>query len=283
MYLIPIFIVAIIILLIIYIVVSNSSAKNQYGSEKSHYIDTHRKYGAELKGQIGEEYVISIINNFKYPNEYLLNDLIIPSLTDKTSQIDHLFINKNGIWVIETKNYSGRIYGMHDSANWTEVVEHNIIRYRRGIPRVIGKRHRKYSFRNPIKQNATHIYNLKKTFDLKGVDVKGLVVFSDADISGVSAQNVCNLNQMMNYLHNTDEGKLSEKQVKDFFDKFSSYKQNNDISLNTHIENIHKIQSEIASGICPRCGNQLRKINGKYGDFLGCTAYPKCKFKKKID
>ena len=30
--------------------------------------------------------------------------------------------------------------------------------------------------------------------------------------------------------------------------------------------------------ICPRCGGDLVERKGKYGKFIGCTNYPKCKF-----
>ena len=36
-------------------------------------------------------------------------------------------------------------------------------------------------------------------------------------------------------------------------------------------------------GACPECGGGLRKIEGKFGDFLGCSNYPECKFTKKLD
>lgn len=32
-------------------------------------------------------------------------------------------------------------------------------------------------------------------------------------------------------------------------------------------------------GICPRCGKgKLVSRNGKYGKFLGCNRYPRCKY-----
>jgi len=33
---------------------------------------------------------------------------------------------------------------------------------------------------------------------------------------------------------------------------------------------------------CPLCGMPLKKIDGKYGTFFGCSAYPKCKGKRKL-
>lgn len=29
---------------------------------------------------------------------------------------------------------------------------------------------------------------------------------------------------------------------------------------------------------CPRCGGELIKRNGKYGEFMGCSNFPKCRF-----
>ena len=47
---------------------------------------------------------------------------------------------------------------------------------------------------------------------------------------------------------------------------------------------IKKIEAEekTASGICPRCGSPLVTRNGKRGEFIGCSAYPKCRFTKNI-
>ena len=33
---------------------------------------------------------------------------------------------------------------------------------------------------------------------------------------------------------------------------------------------------------CPKCGSKLVKRNGKYGDFLGCSNYPECKYTREI-
>ena len=37
----------------------------------------------------------------------------------------------------------------------------------------------------------------------------------------------------------------------------------------------------IKKGLCPRCGGQLVKRKGKYGPFLGCSHYPKCRYTTK--
>ena len=47
-----------------------------------------------------------------------------------------------------------------------------------------------------------------------------------------------------------------------------------------HIDNIKK---RYESKVCPFCGKKLIKRNGKYGEFIGCTGYPECKYTRKID
>jgi hypothetical protein len=37
-----------------------------------------------------------------------------------------------------------------------------------------------------------------------------------------------------------------------------------------------------ALGACPNCGQALVKRNGKHGDFIGCSGFPKCRFTKNI-
>ena len=55
-----------------------------------------------------------------------------------------------------------------------------------------------------------------------------------------------------------------------------------EITTKEHIYNIREQQCNLERGICPRCGGNLVLRNGKYGDFWGCSNYPKCKFIKKV-
>jgi ssDNA-binding Zn-finger/Zn-ribbon topoisomerase 1 len=54
-----------------------------------------------------------------------------------------------------------------------------------------------------------------------------------------------------------------------------------EITNQEHIENVRERQKNIKRGICPRCSGVLVLRKGKYGDFWGCSNYPKCKFIKK--
>ena len=52
--------------------------------------------------------------------------------------------------------------------------------------------------------------------------------------------------------------------------------------LENNIKNVMPVQNNITDEICPQCGKNLIKRSGKYGDFLGCSGFPKCKYIKKI-
>lgn len=34
--------------------------------------------------------------------------------------------------------------------------------------------------------------------------------------------------------------------------------------------------------ICPKCGESMRKRNGKYGEFWGCSGYPNCRYTENV-
>jgi hypothetical protein len=51
-----------------------------------------------------------------------LHDITIPSVKGKTTQIDHVVVSEYGVFVIETKNYTGWIVGDEKSDYWTQVI-----------------------------------------------------------------------------------------------------------------------------------------------------------------
>lgn len=44
----------------------------------------------------------------------------------------------------------------------------------------------------------------------------------------------------------------------------------------------YKNKFNLGNMVCPDCGGNLVKRNGKFGEFYGCSNYPKCKYTKKI-
>lgn len=233
------------------------------------------------KGKRGELFVSKILSQLS--SEYTnYNDLIFQ--TDKsTTQIDHLVLSKYGVFVIETKNYGGEIYGDDERKEWTQIYV-NEVRYRRNWYKTytyVTKNH----FYNPVKQAYGHVYKIKELLkDYPHLPVIPIVVFvGTADISNVSCRNhviyeedLCSLISSYRSIYLNENDLL----------RIQSILQNNNVrqvvSDKTHILNLQKakqeVESLIQSGICPKCGGQLIKRSGKFGTFYGCSNYPKCKF-----
>ena len=62
--------------------------------------------------------------------------------------------------------------------------------------------------------------------------------------------------------------------------KKGRYKIENTSNSKSSRENDEQIM-KIDSSICPVCGGRLKQRKGPYGDFIGCSNYPKCRYTKK--
>ncbi len=140
-----------------------------------------------VKGKIGERKVKKIITKLSKDQKGIhLHDIML-GVGDKSCQIDHIFITKKSAYIIETKNYRGRIYGNENDQHWYQT-----IKYRN---KVQGKRSSYYKthiektpFYNPINQNQTHIRRMLSHIpDIQNLTIYNLVVFiNHADISHVT-------------------------------------------------------------------------------------------------
>ena len=48
-----------------------------------------------------------------------------------------------------------------------------------------------------------------------------------------------------------------------------------------HALDVKAVADEMDEAMCPRCGAMLVRRNGKYGEFMGCSAYPKCRYVRR--
>lgn len=82
---------------------------------------TYRILKPKIKGFMGEKTVSAILSMLDKEKYMLINDVMV-EYNGKTSQIDHVVISNYGVFVIETKNYKGWIYGDEYSQYWTQVI-----------------------------------------------------------------------------------------------------------------------------------------------------------------
>lgn len=225
-----------------------------------------KRKAPKSKGELGEILVAEILGKTISGKQYVINDLLFKNEMGQSCQIDHIYINKFGIWVIETKNYAGYIYGQENQLEWTQVLSYG---------------NEKNKFYNPIKQNATHIYHLSKYLKVNNIFQNVVVFLSRADISNVVSDNVYSIQELESIKNKVTDISLSIEKMEYYYNRLSELKNCTTISKDEHIENIHKMQEQIQQGICPRCGGKLVLREGKTGQFYGCSNYPKCKFTKK--
>jgi len=106
-----------------------------------------------FKGFIGET-VINVAMWLKLEKEvyHRLNNITLPLAKGGSTQIDHVIVSIYGIFVIETKNYKGWIYGSENQRQWTQSFPNGS----------------KFKFQNPLRQNYLHIKTLA---DLLGLEL----------------------------------------------------------------------------------------------------------------
>lgn len=235
-------------------------------------------------GRIGEAEVRQVLS--RLPAEYkVLNDVVLKTKSG-TTQIDHIVVSKFGVFAIETKNYRGQIYGDDDRQEWKQIIVTEVT-YRR-------KWWKEYTYvtknmlYNPVKQCLGHAYEIKRLCpEVTYLQVKPIVVFTGrADLSGVRSQyDVIDISYLLSLIESYQDIKISDASVKLIYNRLVECNVRDTVSDKEHIKNVRRAaqttDSMIESGICPRCGGRLVYREGRYGSFIGCSNYPRCRFTMK--
>jgi hypothetical protein len=174
----------------------------------------------------GEQEVADILaEGLNYKDYYIFNNLIIPATNNGSSQIDHLVISKFGIFVIESKDYKGWIFGSKDQESWTQSLPGG---------------ENKFQFQNPIRQNWSHIMALKELFPaIPENSFESIVVFTEAcEIKTPPIEGVLQIDDLIQYFKKFEQGRLTEESILLIIGKLSLLCQTVDISPSQHVENL---------------------------------------------
>ena len=150
-----------------------------------------------IKGKMGESAVRSRLGKDLDQKIYIpFHDLIIPAGSG-TTQIDHIYVSVFGRFVVETKNYTGWIFGSEKQARWTQVV------YKE-----------KHYFQNPLRQNYAHIKALAALLNLPDSKFHSLAVFlGDCEFKTEMPPNVCRLQSAAEYIESFQTALLDKGQI----------------------------------------------------------------------
>ncbi|MCI8611293.1 MAG: NERD domain-containing protein [Clostridiales bacterium] len=216
----------------------------------------------KCKGWFGEKTVDIILSTLPQEQYQILNNVMLCKKDGKTTQIDHIVISLYGIFVIETKNYRGYITGSVQGEKWTQ--------------------NKKYTFYNPLKQNYGHMKTLAELLELTEDMFIPIVVFSTGANVKVQSKKIVYTTQLRKAIRSYKSTKLSTDQMYTITNKIKNSNIHSKNARKDHIKAIHQdvIEREhsIAKNICPRCGSKLVERRGKYGLFMGCSSYPRCRF-----
>ena len=200
---------------------------------------------------------------------HVFNDVYIRS-GNRSVQIDHVVISRYGVFVIETKNYKGWVYGSANAEHWTQ----NIYGH-------------KYQLYNPTRQNAAHVSALCNLFHVTRDKAIPIIVFAGSATVRCSADcHVVYLNQLRRVIDRYKNVQFTDEQVIQMLGKLS---ESLITDKNRKREHVHEVRQQVAekerleaNGICPRCHGQLVMRKGRYGNFIGCSNYPNCKYTAQI-
>ncbi len=252
---------------------SGSAIKAKKGFWASLFSGTF-KNRAEALGEFGERTVSSYLEDLPCEDYLVFNDLLIKD-GNHTTQIDHIVISRYGVFVLETKNIHGKVYGSGNKEFWSQY-----------LPDWGYKRYgstQEHEVRNPLWQNAGHIKSVRKLVFGSDVPVYGIVIFpSETEVHVTAELPVLKMWEVVPYIKQYQDIVLLYEQMDSFKRRLLEVSSRSESDRKHHLENISRNKDRrnaaIASGRCPLCGGQLVLRNGKYGQFWGCSNYPDCKY-----
>ncbi len=220
-------------------------------------------FSREIKHLFGEASIKKVLRKLPKDNYILLNDVTIKSAR-KVYIIDNLVISKFGIFVIEFVDVSGKVYGDDRSDEWIE----------------LNGTKKKY-FKNPTHKNHSSIRMLSELLEIDQRFFIPIICFSnDAVICTEIKDKTTKLEILDDCIKNYHKEvlKYGLSEMANKIKEANIIKEKNIPLADKKVDN----KKRVIDNKCPKCGSKLVKRNGKYGDFLGCSNYPECKYTREI-
>ena len=251
-----------------------------------------------FKGRFGEFLVNRLLLKLPTESYTLIKDVTLPT-EGGTTQIDHVVVSKFGIFVVETKNMKGWIFGTENQKQWTQKI------YRSS-----------YEFQNPLRQNYKHIKTLETLLDCDIDHLHSVIVFAgDSTFKTEVPENVTYARHCIHYIEQFKDVVFDDDEYSQLIEDLNQIKLSRGIVTNIkHRQHVRKIvaDKEQAGQVkskatnpkprqsiktsndnqeqktCSRCGSEmtLRKVRSgedKGKEFWGCSTYPKCRNTEQLD
>lgn len=205
--------------------------------ESTYFQATRKTYQEVLNdtGRYGEYLIYDYLKDFQNSGGKFLFNCYLNKENDQTTEIDVMLIHYNGIFVFESKNYSGWIFGNEESEFWMQTLP-----IKRGVSH-------KEQFFNPIIQNNVHIKALKRIVG-NNIPIYSIIVFSERctlkDITITSPDIlVIQRNEIFSTVNEIlfkNNHSLDANQIEDIYQKLYPYTQVSEEIKQQHIDNIQQ-------------------------------------------
>ncbi|MBE5158952.1 nuclease [Vibrio parahaemolyticus] len=226
-----------------------------------------------LKGVFGEFLVNRLLSKLPESDYTLIKDVTLPT-SDGTTQIDHIVVSKYGIFVVETKNMKGWIFGSTRQKQWTQKI------YRHSS-----------KFQNPLHQNYKHIKALETLLGCSEEHLHSVIVFiGDSTFKTEMPPNVTYARGSIRYIQQFNEIVFSDKDYARLTESINQIKLKRgiitDLKHRKHVKEV--VTFKASSNQCPRCGSEMVLRETKRGEnigkqFWGCSTFPKCRAVKQFN
>lgn len=210
---------------------------------RSSYFRVTKKHFSQLDaGAYGEYLIFTRLRSLERSGGRFLFNLYLPTPNGGVTEVDVVLIHPRGIFVFESKNFSGWIFGNEQHEYWTQT-----------LPLGRGSGSHKERFFNPIRQNASHVANLKRLCGLSA-QVWSIIVFSDlcelkdVTVSEGSSHKVLQLAELKAAVKGTmmsaSNEVLSLVEVEAVFDQLFPYSQVSGQAKQSHAMKVHEIKRQ---------------------------------------
>ena len=222
---------------------------------------------ASFRGWLGEQESKTYLRLSLPQRHYqLYHNIIIPS-DNGTAQIDHLVVSPYGIWIVETKNKKGWIFGSEHQSKWTQVLGDH-----------------KYSFQNPLRQVYRQKKVLAQFLKISEAEINVVIYFiGDCTFKTALPENVLK-SGVGRYIKTKQAQKLTDETLNMVLQSMRHHTETSTLTTKDHIRSLRERHD--SNTTCPRCGGSLILRTAKKGPsagstFLGCENFPRCRFTKE--
>ncbi|ELB2199994.1 NERD domain-containing protein [Vibrio parahaemolyticus] len=226
-----------------------------------------------LKGVFGEFLVNRLLSKLPESDYTLIKDVTLPT-NDGTTQVDHIVVSRYGIFVVETKNMKGWIFGSARQKQWTQKI------YRHSS-----------KFQNPLHQNYKHIKALETLLGCSEEHLHSVIVFiGDSTFKTEMPPNVTYARGSIRYIQQFNRVVFSYRDYARLTESINQIKLKRgvitDLKHRKHVKEV--VASKVSSNQCPRCGSEMVLRETKRGEnigkqFWGCSTFPKCRAVKQFN